>query len=326
MKILKTLALVVLFIIFVVAGGIFLLGKGIEATLLQTSFYEKIVREAEVAPVLTDAILEGIEDQAGSEFEQLPAENREEMQRILEDSFSRALTEEWAEETLLMVIDDVLSYVKGEQDELTAVIDLSERKAIIQENIQAETQAEVEAEVERQIQQREIPAGMEDRARSQLEAEISPRIDTAVSGMMNNIPDAISLAQLLEAKGNSQEIKAAVNRFQQTYGYFDVISYAVLIVLAGLMLVLAGFFGGLKWVGTGMIVTGLLRFGTLFGAEQSLPAIINNAAPGLKTEKLNILIDPLFTQMYNITWIYAGIGLLLLLVGIIGKKSLKQDL
>lgn len=321
MKVLKTFILVLLFIVFVVAGGIFTLSKGIDKTFLDISFYEEVVEETEIASTLMSRLVGGIEEQAGSELQKLPAENRQQVKNILESSFSSALDEEWAEETLLVAVDDVLSYLKGEQEGLTAVIDLTEEKRVIQNNIQTEVEKSIQMEVEQQIQQRsDIPPGMEDQVRSRLESEIAPRTNTAVTGMMTGVPDRISLAQLLENLENSEEIKAAVATFQQVYSYFDLILYSTLIIFAILMLALAGFFGGLKWVGTGMIVSGGFLFLFLLALKPSLPVLLNNFNVPIDKQILDPVIHPLFFEMYTITLTYAGVGLLLLLIGIFSKK------
>ena len=316
MKTFKVLSLAVLLAIFIVVSGIFILTQGVQKTLLQPSFYENVVEETETAPILMDSLVKGVENQAPSGSENLSAEQQQKIQDTVKQSLSEALDEEWADKTAIKIIKDVLAYLKGEQDGLTAVIDLKERKNIIRNNLEQTVEEELKNEIPEQYQERMTPQ-MKDRIQSQK--------DAITGDMLSNIPDKISLAESLEKHPESEQIKSSVASFQKVYNYLNPVLYVILGILIILMLALAGILSGLKWIGSGMIAAGVILFGGLFGLKQSLLVTLKSGVSdmAITMEKLKLLTDPFFNTLNTIIGIYAGIGLALLLIGIFVKKYKK---
>ncbi|HMB65237.1 MAG TPA: hypothetical protein VKO42_00020 [Patescibacteria group bacterium] len=316
MKTLKTLSLVILLVLFIMASGIFILAKGAQKTILQPSFYEHVVEETETAPILMETFIKNVESQAPSGSENLSEEQLQGIKNTAQESFSRALSEEWADKTAIKIIEDALAYLKGEQDGLTAVIDLKERKNIIRNNLEQTVEEELKNEIPEQYQGRITP---------QMKNWIQSEKEAIMSNMLSNIPDQISLAESLEKHPESEQIKKSVASFQKVYNYLNAVLYATLGVLIILMLVVAGFWGGLKWIGSGMIVAGVMLFGGLFGLKQSLLVTLKSGVSdmAITLEKLNLLTKPFFNTLNTIIGIYAGIGLVLLLIGIFVKKYKK---
>lgn len=305
MSIFKNIILGLLLLIFAVLGSVFIVGKGLEQTALQTSFYKNVIQETNISSQVLEGIVSGIQSQTLSGIEQLSEEQRQSIRESVEVSFSRAFNKEWMEETTLTIIDDALSYLKGEQDQLTAVIDLEDRKQIIIE--------ELEKEIEKSIQ---IPERATPGIRQQVEAQKS----SIKNQLLENFPDKIAMADLLEKNPQSAQIKTAVEAFQWGYSYFNPVFYAALIVLAIIMLVIAGIKSGLKWVGAGMIISGVVVAGGLLGGEQFLSSWMERTIQGLTWEKISPITIPIFNKIYVLASIYAVIGVLLLAANIFIKK------
>lgn len=310
-------------ILFVFGGLVFLLGKGMEKTVLEKSFYEDIVEETDLSPILVDGFVNGMEQQWDSSTVDLPAEEQERIAGILEDSVSEAVSEEWTEETAILVIGDFLSYFKGEQEELTAVVDLRERKEIIKNNLETEFGEVVDAEIDRQIQERDIPASMEDQVRSQVRSEIESNMGMTDS-LLENIPDEVAVAETLKAQNNLEPIEEARAEFQQSYSFFTGYFHWILILLAIVILAVAGVGRGLQWIGIGMLVSGASLFLFLLVLKNSFASAIKDLNMGLEIDKFNVFLDPFFSQMNSYVLAYVIAGVVALIGGILLKKY-RQD-
>ncbi len=321
MKILKNLGLSILLILFVLTGSIFILGQGIQNTLLKISFYKKAIEKIEISPILIDTALLELEEQLTIDSEQITSQAKREVRQSLRSVLAETLDEEWTKENIVLVIDDFLSYLKGEQDNLTAVIDLEERKEILNTNLDNEIQTSIEAEVDRQVRARsDIPPGAEQKVRSQIKQKVENELSGVVGNFVNEIPNKIAVANLLQSSSNYKDIKIAVSNFQKYYNLFNVYSYLVLAVLIILILVLAGVFGSLKWLGSGMIVSGVLTSVILLGTKMFFPLLIDSLGSAYGLDKLSLLIDPFYFKMFIYTFIYAGLGVLLLILGFVLKR------
>jgi hypothetical protein len=321
MNALKITGLILLFLAFFVAGGIFIFGKGVQETFLQTSFYEEVVDQADISPLLINELLGGVEQRAAPRLERLPGNSDQVLRGSLRSSFSEALNEEWAEETVLTTVEDGLSYLKGEQEELTAVIDLEERKDIIKSNIEERVEEGIDTEVEEQMQEREdVPAGAEEQVRRQIESEINSEMDTAIIRVMNETPDKVALADILERHPNAEEIKTGIGEFQRIRDFFNTYSYPILIALILLIFLLAGILDGLKWAGTAMIVSGGFLMAFLFGIEKAMLTFLNDIGLGVGVEEMKILTEPFFAEMKSIILYYMSAGIIALMAGLFIKK------
>lgn len=297
-----------------------MLGKGMERTFLQRDFYQNTAEEVELSSLITDRITEGVRAQLDSSSINLGEEEKDLVEEVVRDSVAETITEEWIEEKAMLVIDDVLAYIKGEQDGLEAEINLSDKKEAVQANLQAEIQKAMESEMEAELQKREIPAEMEDRIREELRAELES--ETAIVGQLTeSIPEKIVLADVLKSQDNFEEIEEAVLEFRQLYSFFNGYFHWILIVLLVAILSVAGVGIGLSWVGIGMLVSGLSLFLSLFVIRRIFDSVISDIGEGMNLEQINILLDPLFFQMNIFVLIYSGIGAALLAGGIIWKKN-----
>ncbi|MDZ7611734.1 MAG: hypothetical protein U5L10_03140 [Candidatus Moranbacteria bacterium] len=303
MKALKILLLVLLFSFFAVAGSVFILAKSLDKTVLEKDFYEDIMQETNIVELLTRQVYSAIESRSGSA-------SPEQMQKakIIQDAVRRAITEEWAEKNLLIAIEDFLAYLKGEQEELTAVISLEGRKTIIKENIREE--------LKNQMNNQADSGAISPSARSQAQGQVDRELDK----MLNQIPDKIALADLINQSPESEQIKDNISQFQNVYSYFNAVSYTTLIILALLMFIPAGIAGGLKWTGSGMLLSGAIASIVSLALSLMLPIIISNSAQAVNASAVEIFTKPLAGKIYLLSLVYAAIGIILIIAGVVCKK------
>jgi hypothetical protein len=220
-----------------------------------------------------------------------------------------------------MVIEDVLAYVKGEKEQLTAVIDLEERKELFIENVgeQASQESRKLYEENKQLEQAlEDQQGI--KIRNQLQEQAEKEIGEE---FLEEIPDQIILAEVLEEQENSEKIKNDIAKFQQAYKYFDIVFYAAFILLAGLIIAMTGISRGLKWVGASAACSGLVVLLASFVLRQVSPLLISN--PSLSSEVISAetLVNPFLSMVYPLSLIFIGVGVLFFIAGIISSRFLK---
>ncbi|MFW5888538.1 MAG: hypothetical protein ACOCVY_02365 [Patescibacteria group bacterium] len=325
MEKLKIFFLSLLFIVFVFLGTIFVFFQGAQQTLLQLSFYENSVEKAEISPLVVNVISDEVEEAVVPRLKGLPGDGGQKLQDSLRESLAQTFDEEWSKKTLLIIIEDGLSYLKGEEEGLTATIDLKDRKAIIKESMQSRSGEYIKEETETQMSQMNIPAGAEEEVRQEIENKATSEINSIIAGAINGIPDQVVLADLLKQHKNSEEIKKMVADFQWWNDRLKIYIYAGLIGLAVLILILAGILSGLKWLGAGMLASGIFVLMILLGLERIIPAFLNDIDSSLKAGQLRSLTDPFFVKMkiFDLYYILAGVAALL--IGILIKKPRLKD-
>ncbi len=304
MKALKIIALTIVFILFLLAGTSFLLAKSADKTFLNPEYYENLMDKTDVVSIVTRQVSRGIE--SGKQAE-MPQEEKIKMQKIINNSIS----EEWAEKELQKSIADFLAYLKGEQENLTAVINLESRKELIRSNI--------ENKFKEQMEERSVPS-----ADFSSSPQAQAQKDRELDKIMSQVPNKIALVDLIEQSPNTQQFKESVAKFQNIYSYFNIVSYSALALLALLMIVLAGIASGLKWTGAGMLASGVLAIVISFVLDILLPLIMANLDPNLKASNFQLFIKSFTSKIYTLSLIYSAIGLIALVAGIVVSKTVKK--
>ncbi len=290
MKIFKKIVLIILLIFFIILGSIFILGKGLEKTILKESFYKELIKRADISSLLVEGIIEDLKKSAEEEEKEFP----EEMKEAFREAFTEALDKEWVEETLFFVVKDSLAFVKGEKEDLFIVVDLTERKMVLQEAMAREME-------------KRFPVGM-----------------VLGDEALDNIPDEVILTDFLKDTEYVKEVDSAALLVQKTYRYFDLAFYFLTVIFALLFFALAGFFGGLKWMSFGVIFLGITGFLKVFFIEKDfLLSIFGLDITSIGAQNLIFFFDSLFIELSKIYLIFILVGVLLLLIAIFGKKLKK---
>ncbi len=212
---LKIVGLILTSIILFFAGWVYQSNLGLERTLLNTDYYRSFFQEVGLASMLHQ------------EFQELmiPAADTAGMPGTPPGDVSQgdAFSEEWMEEQLLLIIDDYLAVIKGEQQTFTAVLDLREVKENLMQGQEAELQV-LYADLPDQIPLQDI-MGADAEMWEELQEEIS-----------------------------------SIHQSQRIYNFAQYIFFAFLLLCCFLM---AGPAGALKWFGSATLFSGITFWGML---------------------------------------------------------------
>ncbi len=205
---------------------------------------------------------------------------------------------QWLEENFFLILEDVLAYTAGEQDGLTASIDLSQGEEAMRESVifeMMEMEGMSSGEAEEFLDEEMI-----------LEEEIFTEI---------SLDD--------ELDEDTRSIFLTISNVRQ---YFPIVSYILLGLILIFMCLLAKFAGGFKWFGTNMLLSGFLFFITLLGFSSSL-------SPAMLTSFLNMpaefdfvtsLLRTTLSSMMIVPLVYGLIGLAFIVIGSIWSRSKKK--
>lgn len=230
MKALKVVALILVFIILLMTSYINLVSIGVDRTMLSSSFYSLILTEddliEQVHEEFQDEIYQQLHRQMKAEAmadlpDDLPQQKKEEVKEEIEgnidkpvsiivNSFARAFDTEWLANQSQLLVDDILFWIKGEQDELTATLDLKTEIQGLKHYLVEEFEKLSDEELEK--------------------LNLSPeKIEPAVAEFVNDIdtPDKIYLQDIKEDK-MPYEIKEIRSYIQSYRGLALIIPFIVL--------------------------------------------------------------------------------------------------
>ncbi len=296
MKGLKLFCLILILVIMVLGGWFHQAGLTVEYTVLNGSYYSEMLAESGLIGELHSKIQREV---AGEIAGQVP---REAALLISEAIFS-VFNVDWLEDQLIMVIEDWLRFMKGEQQDFKAVIELEAKKA----ELEARLNRLLSILPERVMAEAGIESGME----AQFAAGIMEEMD---------LPDQIRLDELLSEEEMIYELaefSRSVQQFRFLYIYLPFAAYILLLIFN---LLLAGWAGGLKWFGSGLIASGITF---LAGMQLTSFALAGPVASSLSTEEAAFAEAIIAAASYTaarasmIPVIYTLAGLFFLVIGLL---------
>lgn len=295
MKILKTLTLIFVFVVFLVLGLIYQASLGAERTVLNLDYYQGLTEETEISSRIHESLKEILVREMKKE---LPEEMKEKSFFII-GSLEEVFDEEWLQDQFLLVAEDFLYLVEGEQEELKAVIDLrgekEQLKILLREGFQ---------EV---LREEEIPLSHE---------IVDSVIEETVRG--TNIPDQIYLNQLVEEE-MVVRLKEASSYVQFFRNYFFISSFVLFVLLSLSFLVLSGISGGLKWIGWSALVSGLTFLSGLFLTRFFIISLVD--LEDIFVDILNELLAYTVGVLFIIPVLFSLFGLIFIIIGFLLKKK-----
>ncbi|GEM_PF-3953270 len=302
MKEFKIALSIFLLFIFVVLSSVFLFMRGADKTFLEESFYRIIFERIEVSPIVKEEISRSLLEDYEELIEEVKVENEEEeengneeegeeeeeelkedhlekddIEEAIQTALDRTLEEEWVKENFFLALSDILAFVKGEEEELTVVIALEDKKRIFQYNFERELE-------------RRLPENVEIK-----------------DDMAEEIPDEIVLSNIMEEAEGAEEMENALLFFRTLYGYYEAYSYHALIGISALLILLLGVTGGLKWIGSGMLVSGALVFFSMLLGKNTLFNMISGKA-FVDKDALTFVFDFFFEELSTTSLYYGLIG------------------
>lgn len=289
MKAVKIIILILSIIAFTVASFVFLTGRGIERTITNEDFYHQVSQETDVAVHIWDNIQGNLSE----------GEANEELDEI----FNEVFDDQWARDSFADMFDNIWAWIKGDR-ESDVVLDIAEEKQELDARINARFADVPEAELRH--------SGFSQQEISQLKS--------GNFQLPAGITTEIRLSEVMDEEV-FEELERNREDFQEGYNNYRTWTPIILLLAALLILVGAGIFNGLKWLGGIMLFTGGSIVLALYASSGLLVAGLNSSFEGAAgSEAANNVISIFVSEFIPPSIIYAIAGLLLLLAGVIGGR------
>lgn len=296
MKALKKTFLVLVSLVFIIFAWVFLLGKGIDDTILSFNFYQKLEEEFRISQNLNQFILKEI-------TKNLTQETSDNYQAVIQRSFAQVFDQARTKEIMFLVIEDFLAWVRGGEENLYITIDLKKEQEELQENFFISFNEDL-------VSQLELYGDSID-----LKELVIKKVSWDNQQI---IPEKIVITQ----DDLPREIENFVN---YTRGYYKYSIYIFAFILALFILIylgLAGIRDGFKWLGFSMLLAGGLFFLFIKGLGGFLIKII----PNLSIKEIQNypalleIIQLTLNQLVLPSLIFAFLGLIILILNFVFKQ------
>lgn len=231
-KALKVILLVLVLILLFAGLTVVQAGIDVRTTVLEPDFYVTTLAGLHVFEIVPEMTMAYVSDF----FDRMPPD----MAAKAKEAWLEAATPEWLEAQFRVVVHDVVAFVEGRQESLTATIAVGE---------------------------------LRDRFVESFSAKVDPYAAGMMAEAMANVPDSLALA---DQKFIPSEVPAPVARGIRLARVAPLAAGGVCILLVVLCFALAGGFpGGARWVATGALLSGLLTTGlSLVARHVLLPGIL----------------------------------------------------
>ncbi len=295
MDIVKTATLVLICGLAVVAGWAFIVSEQIERSILDAGFYADLMEEADIPVILHAQILDSLREEM---LEGAPPDAAD----AFVSSLGTALEPRWIGEQMNVVIRDMVAFISGEQESLTAVIDLHE----VKERFRHELNTAI--------------AELPDEYRDDLDFLDDPDAEPGDLLDAIDMPDHLILEEFWQnGDGALGEVASRIQRYRRYLRWF---SLTVLIILIVLTCLLVGPGHGLQWFGGATILSGLLFALALWLTGFVLsPRFAEfdfvTAADFADIPWLMTAVEFTVNRLYAAPIMYSGIGLIVLVAGLV---------
>lgn len=337
MKAYKIILLLIISIITIYTGWVFLAWNSVNSTFLNENYYHNVIEETNIVdlvyreyqallpeiilesllPILSTAV--NLEDETLREELSEEEVERQELLGLLETevitrleivviSLARSFEPEWLKSQVLTAMEDVVSLVEGEKNELEAIIELRSHK----QNFQRELVNELNLVLDLQDSQEDDES---ESGKIELLAILIVR--------QLDIPDNISLNEIYNSETIPAEVDDTIIAIQKVDAVLVYWPYILFVALLILSIILAGPAKGLKWQGASYIFFSLTfligqQLAKVFFSAQLL-SVSEIMIAGIPLPR-NFIIDIIgYTTSYTITTplIFTVIGILLFIAGFV---------
>ncbi len=292
----KTILLIIIFLLLIPVGWAFQAGLTAEHTVLNSDYYHDLLNQTDITGdfhgMLEDRLFRDISDQ-------LP----ENLANVVKAVMITVFDEEWLGEQILIIIDDLLLYIKGEQPSVQAVIDLREKKRKLADTL--------ERSIAVLPDQLLYMMGFDPQA---LENSVMMIVDEMP------LPDQVYVEELLAAEGTYPNVLTSLAKIRQFRILYAYLAPAALILLLLLNYLLAGAARAFKWFGAAVITAGISYFLAL---QTVMPLILGplktalNAESLLRPETVATVVAFSAARVTVIPLYFSLAGLLIALVGLV---------
>jgi len=308
MKFLKIFGLVIITILLSTVGLLFFWGSGLNNTVLNQDYYQKVFQETDLISNLHQGLEENLSEMMvpDDEDDDMP----EEMEEILDDILGTLLNvydAEWFADKLTNAVDDLFAFINQEKTELVIEIDLTERKDQFVDELNQYFQDYSDEEL----------ADMEIER-----AEISEFVDEIVEDMeFLNEPIVIDLAD--EEMEELNEVLQEVNSYRTL---FFVISIAFIALLIGLVFLILKLTKGLTFLGIVFSIISLLFIFKMLAISFVVAPLIAEEieVDFILQEDIQTLIDVTVKNFLIAPIVILVIGIAMIVTAIVLKKKNKS--
>jgi len=317
----------IILILIVTNGFIYLAWMGLERTLLSSDYYEETIRGTNLIPILHEQLHESL---AVRLLESLPTESTTESNditaatfleldeteqeifliqlNILADTLAQTFNPAWFEEQTLAVIDEILTHLEENRDNIIITLDMREKLQELRQEL-------LIALFEESLTSAVFPIDNIELLADDLIATVE-------------IPEQFNLSESLAELGiasETVELLSALSNFRSLMLYWPYIFFVLFLLFS---ILLAGPAGGLKWTGPAVIIFSL----SAYTGIQFVKAIISVTLPGI-TEVviagqitilpvlINTFADLTVSRVSHIPLISAAVGLIILSGGFFYGKA-----
>lgn len=233
MKQLKVMLLIIIFILLVATGWAFQAGISAERTIMSGSFYRDMIGRTELSPYIHAALQEQL-------YTEVSAVMPDNLAAVVTRVLVTVFDEQWVEEQTLVIVDDLLDYIKGRQGDLNAVIDLRDKKEQLKRGITGALDL-----IPRQLimMMGFDPLDLEEMA----------------AGLINELPmpDELSVKQILAGQAEGGSIYTSLDQYKRIRFIYLYLPYPVFLFLFFLAYKLTGAAGACKWFGGAALISGV---------------------------------------------------------------------
>lgn len=317
MKALKVIVLVILTGVFVAYGLGFLAYQGVNNTMMNQQYFQSVVRDqniprlvhVELKEMVPEVVLDGL---TGGKSISDPAQKAavDAQVTLISTAITDALDEAWIEQQVLLVTDDVVSLLRRESRSLSAVIDISSKLDVIEQNIAEGLDAYSDAEL----------MAMFGAPRAYI-----PTISEQIVGQLG-LPESLVLDELVEdnAPGTVDMILSYMGTLNTLFG---VIFWVVVIVFLLLCILFWKVGYGLQWFGISMALTGgtfliTTRYFSKLSAIENLSGTDFNSFP-VSSSVIENIVSFTMSKMNQMPLFFIIGGFVIFVIGLLFYRKRK---
>lgn len=295
MKGLKLFAIIVFFLVLISVGWVYQGGLSANRTIFDQDYYGQMLAETNLSAGIHDYLQETI-------LEELSDEMPDHMAAVVTRVLMMVFTEDWFEEQTIMITDDFVRYVTGEQQSIQAVIDLREEKKELSDRLEMALTV-IPEQILRML-------GFDPE-------ELYLLAEVLVERMP--LPDRLPVEQLLMEQEAGRDLLNLLNLARQFCGIYRYLTAAAFILSLIILYFLVGPFRALKWFGAATMFSGASFFLALRVWDNFLPVMLELGLINGDLFETAVFYDILEYSVSLITIVpiyYTLFGLAVLAVGI----------
>lgn len=303
MKGLKLLLALIIFLFLVSVGWAYQAGISANRTIFNHGYYEQVLAETNLSASIHEHLQEVI-------LEEMSDEMPDHMAAVVTRVLLIVFNEEWFKEQTIIITDDFVRYVTGEQQSFQAVIDLRDEKEQLSNNLENALSV--------------IP-GQILRIFGFDPQELKLLAGSLVEEMP--LPDRLPVEQVLMEHEAGRELLELLGLARQFCSVYRYLTAAVFI--AGLLLLyfLTGPFGALKWFGTAALLSGVSFYLALQGWDVIIPIMLEMGLISGDLFDTNAFYDVFGYSVQLITSVpfyYGLFGLAVLVFGAVAGRFISR--